>query len=174
MHINANHVYVECLKEDGEPAAPGERGELIITDLDNYGMPFIRYRIGDIGVPSDRKCNCGRGLPIMEKVEGRTFDIIVGTNGRHFDGHFFSILLRTAVDGIKQFQVVQESKNEINIKIVVDEVFKTEYIDVLTTKIHEYCGEDMDVNFEIVDEIPLAKSGKFRFIISKVSPFKPV
>lgn len=127
---------MECLK-DGEPVAPGEKGELIITDLDNYGMPFIRYRIGDIGVLSDRRCNCGRGLPILEKVEGRTFDIIVGTNGRHFDGHFFSILLRTAIDGIKQFQVVQESKNEINIKIVVDEVFRTEYINMLTSKIHE-------------------------------------
>lgn len=170
MHINAEHVYVECLKENGEPAAPGERGELIITDLDNYGMPFIRYSIGDIGVLSDRKCNCGRGLPILERVEGRTFDIIVGTNGRHFDGHFFSILLRTAVEGIKQFQVVQESKNKININIVVDEVFKTEYIDMLTNKIHEYCGEDMQVKFNIVNEIQPTKSGKFRFVISKVAP----
>lgn len=169
MHISAEHVYVECLKGDGEPAAPGERGELVITDLDNYGMPFIRYRIGDIGVLSDRKCNCGGGLPIMEKVEGRTFDIIVGTNGKYFDGHFFSILLRTAVDGIKQFQVVQESENEINIKIVVDEVFKTEYIDTLTNKIRECCGEDMQVNFKIVDEIPPTKSGKFRFVTSKVA-----
>ena len=116
------------MKENGEPAAPGESGELIITDLDNYGMPFIRYRIGDIGVLSDRKCDCGRGLPILEKVEGRTFDIIMGTNGRHLGGTFWTLLLRTAVDGIKQFQVVQESKNEINIKIVVDEQFKTEYI----------------------------------------------
>jgi phenylacetate-CoA ligase len=169
MHINSEHVFVEYLKGDGEPVALGERGELVITDLDNYGMPFIRYRIGDIGVLSDRKCNCGRGFPIMEKVEGRTFDIIVGTNGRYFDGHFFSILLRTAVDGIKQFQVVQESENEINIKIVVDKVFKTEYIDMLTNKIHECCGKDMQVNFKIVDEIPPTESGKFRFIISKVA-----
>lgn len=169
MHINAEHVYVECLK-DGEPAAPGERGELVITDLDNYGMPFVRYTIGDIGVLSDRKCKCGRGLPILEKVGGRTFDIIVGTNGRHFDGHFFSILLRTAIEGIKQFQVVQESKSKMHIKIVVDEVFKSEYIGMLTDKIHEYCGEDMQVNFNIVDEIKPKKSGKFRFVISKVPP----
>ena len=168
MHINAEHVYVECLKE-GEPAALGETGELIITDLDNYGMPFIRYKIGDVGVLSDRICNCGRGLPIIETIEGRTFDIIVGTNGRYFDGHFFSILLRTAVDGIKQFQVVQESKNEINIRIVVDKIFRTKYIDTLTSKIHEYCGEDMQVNFKILEAIPLTKSGKFRFVISKVA-----
>lgn len=168
MHINAEHVYVECLGEDGEPAAPGESGELIITDLDNYGMPFIRYRIGDVGVLSDRKCNCGRGLPMMETIEGRTFDIIVGTNGSQLGGTFWTLLLRTAVDGIKQFQVIQESKNEINIKIVVDEKFKSEYIGMLTDKIHEYCGDDMEVNFGIVDKIPLTKSGKFRFVISKV------
>lgn len=168
MHINAEHVYVECLKENGEPAAPGERGELIITDLDNFGMPFIRYKIGDLGVLSDRKCNCGRGLPLLENMEGRSFDIIVGTNGRHLGGTFWTLLLRTAVEGIKQFQVVQESKNEINIKIIVDEVFKQGSIDVLITKIHEHCGEEMQVNFELVDEIPLTKSGKLRFVISKV------
>lgn len=171
MHINAEHVYVECLKEDGEPAALGESGELIITDLDNYGMPFIRYRIGDVGVLSDRKCKCGRGLPMMETIEGRTFDIIVGANGRQLGGTFWTLLLRTAVDGIKQFQVVQESKNEIDIKIVVDEVFKPEYIDMLTSKIHEYCGKDMNVNFKIVDKILPTKSGKFRFVISKVSTY---
>lgn len=174
LHVNAEHVYVECLKENGEPAASGEKGELVITDLDNYGMPFIRYKIGDLGVPSDRKCNCGRGLPLLEKIEGRTFDIIVGTNGRHLGGTFWTLLLRTAVNGIKQFQVIQESKNELNIRIVVDEAFRLEYIDVLTNKIHAYCGEDMNVDFEIVDEIPLTKSGKFRFVISKVSPFKSV
>lgn len=168
MHINAEHVYVECLKENGEPATLGEKGELIITDLDNYGMPFIRYKIGDLGVLSDKKCNCGRGLPLLEKMEGRTFDIIVGTNGRYLGGTFWTLLLRTAVEGIKQFQVVQESKNEINIKIIVDEVFRQDSIDVLIAKLYEHCGEDMQVSFEIVDEIPLTKSGKFRFVISKV------
>jgi len=171
IHINAEHVYVECLKKSGEPAAPGESGELIITDLDNYGMPFIRYRIGDIGVLSNRKCNCGRELPIIEKIEGRTFDIIVGTNGEHLGGTFWTILLRTYVEGIKQFQVVQEAKNEINIKIVIDKVFKMEYINTLKNKIYEYCGEDMRINFEIMNEIHPTKSGKFRFVVSKITPF---
>lgn len=168
MHINAEHVYVECLKENGEPVAPGENGELVITDLDNYGMPFIRYKIGDVGVLSDEKCNCCRGLPLLEKLEGRTFDIIIGTNGRRFDGHFFSILLRTSVDGIKQFQVVQESKNELNIRIIVNEVFRQDSIAVLNDKIHEHCGEDMQINFKIVDKISLTQSGKFRFVVSKI------
>ena len=169
IHINAEHVYVECLKGDGEPTAPGESGELVITDLNNYGMPFIRYRIGDIGVLSNRKCDCGRGLPMLEKVEGRTFDIVVGTNGRAVGGTFWTLFLRTAIEGIKQFQVVQEAMNEINIKLVTDESFDESQIATLIKKIREYVGEDMEVNFQIVDKIPTTKSGKFRFVISKVA-----
>jgi phenylacetate-CoA ligase len=169
MHINSEHVYLECLKGDGEPVSPEERGELVITDLDNYGMPFIRYRIGDIGVLSDRKCNCGRGLPIIEKVEGRTFDMIVGTNGRAVGGTFWTLLLRTAIEGIKQFQVVQETMSEINIKVVPEETFEEGQRDILIKRIREYLGEDMNINFQMVDKIPLTKSGKYRFVISKVA-----
>jgi phenylacetate-CoA ligase len=171
MHINVEHVYVECIKEDGEPAALGERGELIITDLDNYGMPFIRYKIGDIGELSDRKCNCGRVLPLLKEVGGRTFDIIVGTNGRCLGGTFWTLLFRTAFNGIQQFQVVQVSKNKINIKLVIDALFNMKDIDKLINKIQEYCGNDMQINIRIVDKIPLTESGKFRFVISKISPF---
>ena len=169
MHINAEHVYVECLKRNGEPASHGERGELVITNLDNYGMPFIRYRIGDIGILSDRKCNCGRGLPILENIEGRTFDIVVGTNGRAVGGTFWTILLRTAIEGIKQFQVIQESMSEISIKVVLGESFEEGQMDTLINKIREYLGEDVKVNFRIVDKISPTKSGKFRFVISKVA-----
>lgn len=168
MHINAEHVYVECLRRDGSPATLGEQGELVITDLDNYAMPFIRYSIGDIGTLSDRKCDCGRGLAMMEKIEGRTFDMIVGTNGRAVGGTFWTLLLRTAVKGVKQFRVVQESMREINIEIMPDERFEEKQVKALRRKIREHLGEDMDVNFHIVEIIPLAKSGKHRFVVSKV------
>lgn len=169
MHINAEHVYVECLKGDGEPAAPGEKGELVITNLDNYAMPFIRYRISDIGALSDEICECGRGLPLLEKVEGRTFDVIVGTNGRAVGGTFWTILLRTVIKGIKQFRVIQESLSEVNIEAVLGELFEERQVDMLINKIREYLGKDMEINFQIVDEIPPTKSGKSRLVISKVA-----
>jgi len=169
MHINAEHVYVECLKGNGEPASPGESGELVITDLDNYGMPFIRYRISDIGVLSDRKCNCGRGLPILETIEGRAFDIIVGANGRAVGGTFWTLLLRTGIKGVKQFQVVQESLGEISIRIVPDENFKQVQLETLRRRIRKYLGEELKIDLQIVDEIPVSKSGKFKFVTSKVA-----
>ena len=168
MHINAEHVYVECLEQNGEPAAPGEKGELVITNLDNYGMPFIRYRIDDVGMLSGRRCNCGRGLPMLEKIEGRTFDVVVGTNGRAVGGTFWTILLRTAIKGIRQFRVVQESVSEINIEAVRDESFEERKIDALVERIHEHLGRDMNVDFQIVDKIPPTESGKYRFVVSKL------
>jgi phenylacetate-CoA ligase len=172
MHINAEHIYVECLRENGEITSPNEKGELIITDLDNYAFPFIRYKIEDIGIISDRKCQCGRGLPFLETVEGRTLDITIGNNGRYLGGTFWTLLLRTTVNGIKQFQVIQEELGEIFINLIVDDSFTESEKQKLLKKIYENCGDDMKVNIKIVDNIPLTKSGKHRFIISKVSPFK--
>jgi phenylacetate-CoA ligase len=172
LHINNEHIFVECLRENGELASPGEKGELIITDLDNYAFPFIRYRIDDMAVVSDKKCICGRGLPLLETIDGRTFDITVGSNGRYFGGTFWTLLLRTAVDGIKQFQVIQEKFGEINIYLIVDSSFTENKKQKVLEKIYENFGEDMKVDIKIVDNILLTKSGKHRFIISKVSPFK--
>jgi phenylacetate-CoA ligase len=172
LHINDEHVYIEFLKENNEPSKKGEKGELIVTDLDNYGMPFIRYKIGDMGTPSDKKCKCGRGTSVMGSIEGRTFDVIIGTNGRALGGTFWTLLFRTAIKGIKQFQVTQESKDKLKIKIVVNEDFDNNSVYYLTNKIHEHCGNDMEINFEIVDKIPLTKSGKFRFVISSNAPFE--
>ena len=64
MHINADALYFEIIKDDSRPANPGETGDIIITDLYNFGMPFIRYKIEDMGVMTDRKCTCGRGFAI--------------------------------------------------------------------------------------------------------------
>lgn len=168
MHISAEHVYVECLKDDGKPASPGERGELIITDLDNYTFPFIRYRIGDISILSNRECPCGRGLPLLGNVEGRVWDVIVGANGNLLIGGFYLV---KGIEGIKQFQILQEKLGEIIIKLVIDESFIEKEKYKLLKRIYEVFGEDMKVEIRLMDEIPLSKSGKRRFVISKVSPF---
>jgi len=171
LHINAEHIIVEVIDDNGNPCKPGELGEIVVTDLDNYVFPFIRYKIGDIGILSDKECSCGRGLPLLEKVEGRIFDIIVGTNGEKLTGVFFSFLLRVFVSGIKQFQVIQESRDTLVLKLIVDKNFNNETKEKLINKIHEKCGMDMNIFIQLVDNIPLTKSGKRKFVVSKVSPF---
>ncbi|MHA1394706.1 MAG: phenylacetate--CoA ligase family protein [Promethearchaeota archaeon] len=171
LHINAEHLIVEIINENGIQCKPGELGEIVITDLDNYVFPFVRYKIGDIGIISDKECPCGRGLPLLERVEGRIFDIILGTNGNKLTGNFWTTLLRTFVKGIKQFQVIQEKLDTLTLKLIVDKEFDLKNKNNLIMRIKEKCGNDMKINFQLVDKIPLTESGKHRFIISKISPY---
>lgn len=168
LHVNAEHVFVEILNEEGKPCKSGKLGKIVITDLDNYAFPFIRYNIEDIGILSDRKCPCLRGLQLIGKVEGRTWDVIVGANGNHLVGSFWLV---KDVEGINQFQVIQEEFGKLILKLVVDKSFTEIEKQKLLNRIYDQCGKDMKVDIQLVDEIPIPDSGKHRFIISKVSPF---
>jgi len=166
LHIYTEHAYVECLRNN-KPAGPGEKGELVITSLDNYGLPFIRYRIGDYGEMSDTPCSCGRGFPLLKSVDGRVFDVIAAPNGRFIPGTYWTIVFRT-VSGIRQFQLVQEALTALTIKLVVDQSFQKSDLSKLCAQIEERCGPDMHLNFEFVDDIPLTKAGKRKFIVSDI------
>src|SRR5262249_36059664 len=86
LHINADGVYVEVLRHDGTPAAPGEAGAVVVTALANRAMPILRYQVGDMAVASDRCCPCGRGLPLLECIEGRVADYVVTPSGQLISG----------------------------------------------------------------------------------------
>ena len=81
MHLNIEHLFVEFVKNDGFLADPGELGKIVLTDLTNRAMPLIRYQVEDVGVATDRKCACGRGLPIMSSVIGRVADFLIKNDG---------------------------------------------------------------------------------------------
>jgi phenylacetate-CoA ligase len=168
LHVNADRLFVEVLKEDGTPAAPGESGEMLITDLDNFGMPFIRYRIDDLAVQSDRVCSCGRGLPMLERIEGRVFDVIVTQSGARFPGTFWTLLSR-AVPGIRKFQVLQTEPSSVIFKMIPKADFKQEYVRKLEEMVTEHTGGDLRIDVEIVEDIPLTRAGKHRFIVSEIA-----
>jgi phenylacetate-CoA ligase len=167
LHLFSDLVYAEILDERGEPVGPSQVGELVVTDLMNHYMPFIRYRTGDLAVPSDRVCPCGRGLPLLERIEGRSFDAIVTPDGRSIGGFFWTWLSR-AVPGIKRFQIEQRERSGVYFKIVPGPDWREEAREELRAKIRETCGEHFFVEFAIMDEIPLTPSGKSRFIVSNV------
>jgi len=166
IHVFEDMFLIETLR-DGSPARHGEMGEIIVTDLHKYGMPFIRYRIGDLAIPSDQPCSCGRGLPLLQELHGRVFDIITTPDGRYIAGTFWTQLLRS-VEGIRSFQVIQEDKNAIVILLVTDDSFHSDNLAIMASKINEKCGNDMYVSFRMVETIPLTKSGKHRFVVSRV------
>ena len=166
LHVNSDSVVVEILV-DGKPAGPGETGELVITDLHNYGMPFIRYKNGDLATQSSKICSCGRGLPLIENIDGRKTDIILAYNGTKIPGIYFPHLMKE-IAGIKKFQVIQKSRTEIEVKLVQQPVISDERIQFLRHEIQNVVGGEVNIKFNFVDDIPLNASGKFRVTISEL------
>ena len=167
LHLSAENLYVEILDDAGHPVRPGELGEIVITDLHNYGMPFIRYRTGDMAVATDRRCACGRGLPLIEQIVGRRLDLIRTPDGSAVAGEFFPFLLK-AVPGIRQFQVVQPALDRLTIRMVADADLEAPVTAAVRHEIARICGEQMQVTFERLDAIPLTPEGKLRMSISCV------
>lgn len=169
LHINAEHVLVEVVDQYGRPCNEGEIGEILYTNLDNFGFPLIRYKVGDMGVLSNKSCKCGRGLPMIEVVKGRVSDVIRTPKGTMVHGEFFSHLFYGREE-IRQFQVCQRSLSAIEIKLVLNpgQSFSEELKTEITNRICDFVGEKLDISFFVVSEIPRMPSGKYKFIISEI------
>jgi phenylacetate-CoA ligase len=168
LHVSADRVLLEIVDNNNRPCAPGETGRILVTDLDNYGMPLIRYDIGDRAVVAEPSaCACGRGLPKIEGVKGRTLEIVVTPDGRQIGGTFWTLLLRSR-PGFRQFQVVQEEINGVVIKFVPNSELTESTLTYFTARIEEYCGQDFRVAYAEQDKIDLTASGKQRVIVSKL------
>jgi phenylacetate-CoA ligase len=166
-HLCDEDVIVEFLA-DNESVAQGERGRIVFTNLENYAMPFIRYDIGDIGTYSDESCSCGRGLSVLKSIEGRDSDLIVTPRGDIIIVHFFTWLFEY-IEGVDQFQIVQEKRDEITIKIVKNSKFTQTNLDFILNQIRQKVGDEVHLQPEFVEDIPVyGRSGKRRFVISKV------
>jgi phenylacetate-CoA ligase len=170
LHVSAYTHYVEIIKEDGTPCKDGEQGEVVITLLTNFTMPLIRYKIGDMAVKTDEKCSCGKGLPLIKDIIGRTIDLFVNSNRELVSGMAFDDFFREHAYIIK-YQIIQEKVDEIDILVVLNNSDITklqEDVSDLENEIKSFMGINTKVNLRVVDCIELGPSGKYRFVISKV------
>jgi len=168
VHLNADNVVVEFLKEDGIPCNPGETGRVVVTDLWNKVMPFIRYDMGDMGIFLEEKCSCGRGFPLMKCVEGRTADFIRLKNGKLIHGEYFTHLFY-GVQGIREFQLIQKTENHMEFKIVKAGEVEEEKLEEAFKKMHAFMdASDIKIQISYVDKIEKPRSGKLRFTISEI------
>ena len=165
LHLSMDNLLVETIRPDGTPAAPGEVGEILVTDLHNFGMPLIRYKIGDLGVLTTRACACGRGLPLLERVEGRVLDMIRTPDGRMLPGEFFPHLMKE-FESVRQFQVIQRQLDRLQIKLVLS---NGNPIPQIEREVRQRLGESIQLDIQAVDEIPVGKNGKFRVTISELA-----
>ncbi len=171
MHICAETILVEMLRGD-RPCADNEPGRIVITDLLNYGMPFIRYQIEDVGAPVDAACSCGRGLPMMKISGGRTTDHLVTPEGRVVSGIALALPFVAAIAGAAQLQLVQEKRDLIIVKLVKSPAFTEKTLVQIEEKVLEFFGPKMRHEVEFLDSIPKTASGKYRLSICKMDPME--
>jgi phenylacetate-CoA ligase len=165
LHIAADYLYVEFLDEHDEPVEYGKQGNIVVTDLFNYGMPFIRYRIEDVGVPVSGTCGCGRMLPLMDNLAGRVTDFLITPEGVRVSGASVTIALIANVPGLSQAQFIQHEHDSMKMKIVRSDEFNEDSLRFLENELPKYFGHTMKIDLEYVESIPKEKSGKFRFSI---------
>jgi len=166
LHINVDHLVVETIDGEGSQLK-GSSGDLVITDLSNFGMPLIRYVNGDKATISRRACSCGNPLPLMENIDGRKPDVIHTPSGGIINGVFFPHMFKEFIQ-IKKFQVKQVKVNELIITLIVDDDYSTAIEDLVSIEINKYTNNEIHLIFNYVNEIPLTLSGKHRFIISEI------
>ena len=168
FHLNIEHLFIEFLRPDGSPAASGEEGAIVVSDLLNRGMPLLRYRVEDVGVPSDRVCPCGRGFPMMERVVGRVADYLKKPDGSMVAGVSLVERTLTAIDGIEQLQIVQPAARQIELNVVRAPEFSQASESALLAEFQNVFGSDFEIRISYLTNIPQEASGKYRFSICRI------
>lgn len=163
-HLNADCVIVEFIR-DGQPVAPGEEGEVVVTNLHSYAMPFIRYSVGDVGIPLESSCPCGRGLPLMQAIEGRTVDCLTLADGRRISPYRLTCTIEQ-VPGVQRYQIVQPSHNHILVKVIPNAEFSSQTFPTIKLELSKCLGPTVTIETITVDELPKDSSGKFRVVQS--------
>jgi phenylacetate-CoA ligase len=168
-HLIVAEGYIVEVLVDGRPAKPDEVGEVFITDLNNFCMPFIRYRIGDLaqGVTWEPSL-CGRGMPRIGEIQGRVQSIIQGTEGRWVPGTFFAHALKEYDYAIRQFQIVQEEQGAIRFRVAKGTRYSDDVLDQCKALIRQYLGHDLRIDVEFVDGIEMVRTGKRLASVSKL------
>lgn len=174
MHLTAEDVVVEIVDAAGRVLPPGQAGEIVVTHLATKDFPFIRYRTGDVAVMSHERCACGRGLPMLEEIQGRSTDFVVAADGTVMHGLALIYILRN-LPGVRQFKITQESLLQSRIQLVVDTDFDRMAIPEVARQVRARLGAAVEVDIELVCEIPPERSGKHRYVVSRVpTPMAPV
>ena len=168
MHISAEDVIVEIVDPAGEPVAVGQPGEIVVTHLATRDFPFIRYRTGDIGTLSSGSCTCGRGLPLLDRIEGRSTDFVVAADGTVMHGLALIYILRDLPE-IAAFKIVQESPRHVRVQVVAAQLSAPSE-EGIRRGFRARLGDAVTVDIERVPAIAAEQSGKFRYVVSHAAP----
>jgi phenylacetate-CoA ligase len=168
LHLTSEHLIVEILDDTGRPARAGEEGDVVITDLFNYGMPFVRYANGDRATAGFGRCSCGRGLGLLRGLCGRSLDVLRLRDGRGLPGEFFPHLIKD-FPSVHRFQVVQEGPERVRLVMVAPSMPALEHRR-LEAAVRGALGPGVQLALDSVASIPLTKAGKHRVVVGLEEP----
>jgi phenylacetate-CoA ligase len=168
MLLMSESIILEVLDEHGQPVAPGETGEAVMTALESFAQPFIRYRTGDMVRMADESCREGRGLDVITEVLGRSTDFVVRADGTIMHALAVIYVLR-AVVGVGEFKIVQHSLHDFEVLVVPNNSWQESGRIEIETGLCKRLGDDIRIDLRLVESIPAEASGKHRYVISRVS-----
>jgi phenylacetate-CoA ligase len=163
FHVNTELVVCEVVRADGSPAAPGETGRVVLTDLMNYARPFIRYDTGDLAVCGGKRCECGRGFPLLGPIDGRSQECLRTPSGKVISpavlGHYLFVF-NSHLDSVLQYQLLHEAPDRARLLIVAAAEVDESRIEQLRDDLARLLGPDMQVDVTAVAAISAEPSGK--------------
>lgn len=165
LHISAEDIIVEIVGADDRPVPVGERGEIVITHMATGDFPFLRYRTGDVGVLSEAQCACGRGLPMLREIEGRTTDFVVAADGTVMHGLALIYVVRD-LPGIEYFKIIQWDPARTTVQVVPGPGYRSEVETAIRSGLQARLGSAVRIEIEPVTEIRAERSGKYRYVVS--------
>ena len=165
-HIPEEHVVLEVEPEVGHTDLL-ETGQVLITDLDNYAMPLVRYQNGDYMTLGDTDCVCGRSLRLIAKLEGRTHEFLLNASRGLISGGICDSILGN-IGSIREFQVRQDGLEHIRVLVVPCRKLTEEENGYIRKSFRHYLGETMDVEIQIVDSIPRTKAQKLQTAVNEL------
>lgn len=169
MHLTAEDIIVEIVDAQGRVLPPGQAGEIVVTHLATKDFPFIRYRTGDVAVLDDARCACGRGLPMLKEIQGRSTDFVVAADGTVMHGLALIYVLRD-LPGVQGFKIVQHSLQRTEVQVVPGPGFDPQaQPPAIAQAFQRRLGAQVQVDVRLVEAIAPEKSGKFRYVVSHVS-----
>lgn len=165
MHVSAEDIVVETVHPDGTPTAPGQAGEIVVTHLGSSDFPFVRYRTGDVGVLDDARCPCGRGLPMIRDLQGRTTDFVVAADGTVMHGLALIYVVRD-LPGVRGFKITQHTREHTQVEVIPEAGFDPAQIERIRRGFGQRLGAGVRVDVSLVDAIAPERSGKYRYVVS--------
>jgi phenylacetate-CoA ligase len=168
MLLMSESIILEVLDEQGQPVPAGETGEAVMTALETFAQPFIRYRTGDRVRVADESCRAGRGLGVIAEVVGRTTDFVVRADGTVMHALAVIYVMR-AVAGVGEFKILQHSVNALEVLVVPTASWRESGRAEIEAGLRKRLGGDSHIDLRLVESIPAEASGKHRYVVSRVS-----